>query len=158
VPLKSNLAILLEIKAPPLYTSMEQLTLVEGKITMEIPGLAKSGVKVPVHLSRPVKTDALIQPPPTRLLQAMSRLNLYRMQERAHQKLAEGQPESATRHLQHLATHLFAQGKQELARTVLDEIDHIQRDQNLSEEGKKIIKYGTRALLLPARLTDSLAS
>jgi Ca-activated chloride channel family protein len=158
VPLKSNLAILLEIKAPPLFTSVDLLTLAEGKITLDIPGASKSGFKLPIKLSRSVSTAPLIQPPPTRLLQAMSRLKLYRMQERAHQKLAEGQQDSATRHLQHLATHLFAQGKQELARTVLNEIDHIQRDQNISEEGKKIIKYGTRALLLPAGFSDGLAS
>ena len=154
IPLKSNLTVLLEIKAPPFYRSIDQLTLAEGKITLDVPGASKSGLRLPVSLSRPVSTATLIQPPPTRLLQAMSRLNLYRMQERAHQQLADGQPESATRHLQHLATQLFVQGKQELARTVLNEIDRIQRDQDVSEEGKKIIKYGTRALLLPAGFTD----
>jgi len=157
IPLGSNLAILLELKAPPLDASMDQLSLAEGKITLDIPGASKSGLRLPIMLSRPVSTAPLVQPPPTRLLQAMSRLNLYRMQERAHQKLAEGQQESATRHLQHLATHLFAQGKQELARTVLSEIEHIHRDQNISEEGNKIIKYGTRALLLPAGFSDSIA-
>jgi Ca-activated chloride channel family protein len=79
------------------------------------------------------------------------------MQERAHQQLANGEQDSATRHLQHLATHLFAQGKQELARTVLNEIDRIQSDQDISEEGKKIIKYGTRALLLPAGFSDGFS-
>jgi Ca-activated chloride channel family protein len=156
IPIKSNLGILLEMKAPPLYTSVEQFTLADGKITLDVPGVSKTGLKLPIHLSRPVSTTQLVQPPSTRLLQAMSRLNLYRMQERAHQQLADGEQESATRHLQHLATHLFAQGKQELARTVLREIDHIQSDQDISEEGKKMIKYGTRALLLPAGIADGL--
>jgi Ca-activated chloride channel family protein len=154
IPLKSNLTVLLEFKAPPLYASSEQLTLAEGKLTLDIPGASKSGFRLPINISRPVSTAPLVQPPPTRLLQAMSRLNLYRMQERAHQQLANGEQDSATRHLQHLATHLFAQGKQELARTVLNEIDRIQSDQDISEEGKKIIKYGTRALLLPAGFSD----
>jgi len=157
IPLKSNLTVLLELKTPPLYSSIDQLTLAEGKITLDVPGASKSGLRLPVNLSRPVSTAPLVPPPPTRLLQAMSRLNLYRMQERAHQQLADGQPESATRHLQHLATQLFVQGKQELARTVLNEIDRIQSDQEISEEGKKIIKYGTRALLLPAGFSDNFA-
>jgi Ca-activated chloride channel family protein len=156
LPLKSHLTVLLELKVPPLFASVDHLTLAEGKITLDIPTASKSGIKLPINISRPVSTAPLIQPPPTRLLQAMSRLNLYRMQERARQQLVEGQHDSATRHLQHLATHLFAQGKQELARAVLTEIDRIQSDQDISEEGKKIIKYGTRALLLPAGSPDGI--
>lgn len=155
IPQKANLTVLLELKVPPLYSASESLVLAEGRFSLDIPTASKSGCSIPLTLARPVSAEPVIQPPPTRLLQAMSRLKLYRLQERAQQKLAEGQNESATRHLQNLATHLFAQGKQDLARAVLDEIEHIQHNKQISEKGKKRIKYGTRALLLPAGYLDS---
>jgi Ca-activated chloride channel family protein len=71
------------------------------------------------------------------------------MQERAHQELAEGDIAAATRHLKNLATHLLSKGERELANTVLNQVEQIQENRTASEEGKKRIKYGTRALLLP---------
>ncbi len=155
LPLKTSLSVLLELKVPPINGAIELLTLAEGRLTMDVPAASKAGYSIPLKLTSPVNPNPVVQPPPTRLLQAMSRLKLYRMQERAQQKLAEGHSESATRHLQNLATHLFAQGKQELARAVLDEISNIQHNQQISEKGKKHIKYGTRALLLPAGFLES---
>jgi len=38
----------------------------------------------------------------------------------------------------------------DLAKTALLEVHNIRSQQNLSQEGKKRIKYGTRALLLPS--------
>jgi Ca-activated chloride channel family protein len=71
------------------------------------------------------------------------------MQARAEQHLAEGKTEQAGRYLNNLATQLFSHGEYDLARTVLEEVDNIQHEQAISEAGKKRIKYGTRALLLP---------
>jgi Ca-activated chloride channel family protein len=102
-----------------------------------------------------VSEETDLQPPPTRLLKAMSQLTLYRMQERANQYLAEGQLDDASRHLHNLATHLFSQGQHELARTTLQEAENIDQHLGLSNAGKKQIKYGTRALLLPSNLPIS---
>jgi Ca-activated chloride channel family protein len=82
-------------------------------------------------------------------MQAMSRLTLYRMQERARDDIGNGNLRDATRRLQNLATHLLAQGQRDLARSVLGEVAYIQQNQTFSEEGDKRIKYGTRSLLLP---------
>jgi len=155
--LKSHLSVLLEIRVPPLVGEIHQAGLAEGNITLDVPGASRTGLKLPIHLSRPVSASAVNQPPPTRLLQAMSRLNLYRMQERAHQVLAEGDRESATRHLQNLATRLFASGNPELARAVMAEVDQILRDQTVSEENKKQVKYGTRSLLMPSNVPGTIS-
>jgi Ca-activated chloride channel family protein len=88
------------------------------------------------------------------MLKALSQLNLYRMQERANQFLAEGQIDDASRQLHNLATQLFSQGHNELARTALQEAENIEQLRGLSETGKKVIKYGTRSLLLPAGVDD----
>jgi Ca-activated chloride channel family protein len=84
-------------------------------------------------------------------------LSLYRMQERARDEMRKGDISSATRHLQILATRLLDRGANDLADTVLNEVAHIEQNQSFSEDGEKRIKYGTRALLLPARTEENQA-
>ena len=87
-------------------------------------------------------------PVPEVLLQSLSRLTLYRMQERARQEISVGEISRAARRLQYLATHLLAKGERALARTVLLEAEHLHRTHQLSGERGKQIKYGTRSLLM----------
>jgi Ca-activated chloride channel family protein len=88
------------------------------------------------------------EPPPIEIIQALSRLTLYRLQEQARLEVAAGSFDKASQHLQRLATHLLQQGNRDLARTVLLEAETIKEKQTYSLEGDKRIKYGTRALLL----------
>ena len=78
--------------------------------------------------------------------QALSRLMLYRMQERARKDLEKGNVDGATRQLQVLASNLLTQGERSLAQTILLEVDHLQKQNSLTIEGSKKIKYGTRSL------------
>jgi Ca-activated chloride channel family protein len=86
------------------------------------------------------------EPPPSRIVQALSRLMLYRMQDRARKDLEKGNIDSATRQLQVLASKLLTQGERSLAQTILLEVDHLQKQNSLTIEGSKKIKYGTRSL------------
>jgi Ca-activated chloride channel homolog len=86
-------------------------------------------------------------PPDERIVQALSRLMLYRMQERAREEIQNGRIDSATRHLQTLASNLTSQGERGLAQTILLEVDHLQKHSALTSEGSKKMNYGTRALL-----------
>lgn len=136
------------IKKVPSQSSM---VLMDGTLRYEIPSRIIPAVRLPISISRPVESaNASQQPPPQKIVQAMSRLTLYRMQEQAKQDIEEGNIEQATRRLRFLATHLLAQGETSLATTVLGEAGRIERDRSLSDEGEKRIKYGTRALLLPS--------
>jgi len=92
-----------------------------------------------------------LEPPPQEIVEALSRLTLYRLQEQAHLEVTAGEYGKASEHLQRLATHLVAQGEKQLAHTVLLEAEHIQQHRSFSKEGGKQIKYGTRALLLPGQ-------
>jgi Ca-activated chloride channel family protein len=107
-----------------------------------------------VKLSRAASNDVGNEAPPPAIVQAMSRLTLYRMQERARKDVGDGRIPEATRRLQNIATHLLAQGNRELARTVLAEANYLQQHQTFSEDGEKNLKYGTRNLLLPANVED----
>jgi Ca-activated chloride channel family protein len=70
------------------------------------------------------------------------------MQERARDEIAKGHLDTATRHLQVLASNLLSQGERSLAQTILLEVDHLQKQSALSAEGSKKMNYGTRALVM----------
>jgi Ca-activated chloride channel family protein len=129
---------------------MDHITICRGQVLYEIPGSTQQRKFIHrLNLATMITSDFDAEPPPPNLMQAMSRLTLYRMQERARDDLTGGNVRDATRRLQNLATHLLAQGQRDLARSVLGEVAHIQQNQAFSEEGDKRIKYRTRALLLP---------
>ncbi len=85
---------------------------------------------------------------PTAILDALSKLTLYRLQERAHEALESGNAAEATRRLENLATRLLAMGKDDLAQQARIEVDRIKNTQELSERGRKTLKYQTRHLLM----------
>jgi len=73
------------------------------------------------------------------------------MQEDAKLDILQGKLEQAKHRLKNVATHLLSQGEIELARTVVQEAERLESNSDLSEEGKKQIKYGTRNLLAPGK-------
>lgn len=85
--------------------------------------------------------------PPASILNALSKLTLYRLQERANQALDQGNYAEATRRLENLATRLLEMGHQELANETYSEARRVMVTRGFSEEGKKNIKYQTRYLL-----------
>lgn len=72
------------------------------------------------------------------------------MQERARDEMGKGNPTSAARYMENMATQLLKKGDHNLAQSVLTEANHLRNNQSFSVDGEKRIKYGTRALLLPA--------
>jgi hypothetical protein len=78
---------------------------------------------------------------------ALSKLAQYNLQERAWQQAAAGDAAGAAERLKALGTRLLANGQPELARLALAEASQLEKTQVLSEEAKKQLKYGTRALI-----------
>jgi len=85
--------------------------------------------------------------PPEEVLSAVGALNLYRMQEMARSDAASGQVEEAVKRLKNLAKHLKLMGEEKLARRALSEASNLIQTQQLSDDGEKALKYGSRALL-----------
>ncbi len=83
---------------------------------------------------------------PTAIVNAMNRINLFRMQEQAWTALESGRGEEAQRRLEAVATRLFDLGENSLARVALLEAGRITRGRQPSGKGQKIIKFGTRHL------------
>lgn len=151
IPRDSTQTLLLEFQLSSIPASATHVTLAKGFFSYEIPGqLERQNFSERIELWRPVSKEFDNTHPPSSIIQALARISLYRMQERARNDLQQGRVNEATQRLQNLATHLLAHGNNELARSVLSEVVHIQQTHVFSEEGEKRIKYGTRALLLPA--------
>lgn len=149
LPYSSPLSILIEIQLEGIVGVAPQYPIASGFLSYEIPTRSypdfttRISLQLPVHNSQP-------SAPSQKMLDAISRLTLYRMQERAKIDLEHGNPAGAAIRLERLATRLLSQGEKQLARTIFKEAENLQQNQAMSEEGKKRIKYGTRALLLPA--------
>jgi Ca-activated chloride channel family protein len=146
---RKSISFILEFMVPPLFKEAEQFALARGMVWMDIPGVTSVRPRLLLDLHRPVQANPGPQVPPTVIVEAMSKLTLYRLQEKIRLEVGDGQIDKATKHLHYLATHLLSQGDRELAHTILIEAEHIQQSRRFSGEGVKRIKYGTRSLLLP---------
>lgn len=150
LPRNAKLSFVLEFRANEVPAGIKLISLCNGLLSYSLPGSSgRHDIHQRLRLERPVTDTSDVSPPPAEIIQAISSLTLFRMQEQARQDLHSGNPEAAIRRLNALARHMIAQGQNELARTILSEVVHIQKTRSFSEEGEKRIKYGTRALLLP---------
>lgn len=144
----SSLKVLMEFSGKLESGHTESVILLEGNLAVTIPSRPTPVAPLSLVLSRPITDDVTSTPPPPEIMDALSRLTLYRLQEQARLEVTKGDYNRASEHLQQLATHLLAQGERGLARTVLLEAERLHQQKALSEEGNKVIKYGTRALLM----------
>lgn len=141
--------ILFEYTIQPKAVQSSILTFLEGTLKVSIASLPLPVPPMQMRLQRPVVPDSTqIDSPPAEIIQALSRLMLYRMQERARKEIEKGDINNATRQLQSLAANLLTQGERGLARTIMFEVENLQQKNALSAEGSKKIKYGTRALFV----------
>jgi len=145
-----TLGLLLEFKVKPGAVVQDRVDLLVGSLKFDILSHVLPAQPMRVRVFRDVAEQANLQPPSPTLVRALANLNLYRMQETAQDEAASGEYDKASRRLQYLATHLLSQGERSIAKTVLLEAENLQQEQSFSEEGRKNMKYKTRALLLSA--------
>ncbi len=143
-----GLSVLFEFMVQPSALKGMDTSLLDGTLKISMASHPTPPPPIRLNFRREIADDPGDTPPPPPILQALSKLTLYRMQERARQESQAGEFERATRSLKNLAVHLLEQGHQDLANTVLLEAEHLQRKGSFSPAGDKEIKYGTRALLM----------
>ena len=149
LPGTSVLTVLLEFAVSPTVDNMNRVLLANGNFSIHIPSSAEGMYDYPLCLTLPMQSTPPQEDVPDKLVQAVEQATLIRMQERAQSELDSGMVEKARNRLTHLEERLRAQGHQQLARTVQLEVEQIKNTRNLSADGKKRLKYGTRALLMP---------
>jgi Ca-activated chloride channel homolog len=81
------------------------------------------------------------------LTKAVRIMTLYRLNEKAWSEAQLGNIDQATRRMQHLTTRLLEAGETRLARQAQLEVNRLNHMGTMSLEGRKTIKYGTRALI-----------
>ena len=145
------LKLILEFVVQPEAIGQTTVDILEGKAEVTLTGKQTSTCTIPISFTRPLRQEADLQPPPLEIVEALSRLKLYRMQEQARLEATAGNYDQAVEQLTRLATHLLSQGERELAKTVLIEAENLQKEKSFSQQGAKEIKYGTRALLTSGR-------
>ncbi len=144
------LNVLFEFIVQPSASQADLVTLLDGSLKIMATARPTPIPPIRIKLDREAGEAAQTDPPPLAILSALSRLMLYRLQERARQEAASGQYEQATQHLKNLAVHLLSQGEKGLAKTALLQAEQMERTKSFNHEGGKEIKYGTRALLFSA--------
>ncbi|NDJ52867.1 MAG: VWA domain-containing protein [Chloroflexi bacterium] len=94
-----------------------------------------------------IKDEPVEEEPPGVLLEALSKVMLYKLQTRARTAIEDGNLPEATQKLEYLATRLFENGESELGEAAMNEARVVQQTAMLSDKGGKTMKYGTRALM-----------
>ena len=84
---------------------------------------------------------------PAALIEAVQRLNLYRMQERAWEDAQSGKLDTAAARMQQLTARYMETGDLRLARQAQLEAQQLAHLGAMSPEGRKLLKYGTRSLM-----------
>jgi Ca-activated chloride channel family protein len=145
------LAVILELgvaKRPPGKHRLLRLD-----FTGDIPALGRHEERLRRDVSCTF-TPAVEEPPEPvnpAILNALTKVTVYRMQERAWDALESGDTGGATRQLELIATRLFNLGESRLARAAMLEAGRIAKGEIPTAKGRKEIKYGTRSLSIPSR-------
>ena len=147
IPKDKGMTILMEFLIKSVE-GQQEIQILDGTLNFLLPSAPIPNVSSRLTFSRPVAENPKPIPPPQILVRAMSRLSLYRLQEMARSDLKAGNLNQATRRLKNLATQLLQSGEDQLAQTVMLELDHIEKNHEMREDFQKQIKYGTRALVL----------
>ena len=152
MPRHGTMSVLFEFVIKDIPKNVTPFVMAKGILDIEIP---RHNIRTKyinrIIFDRQITAEPVSEAPPAVILNAMMILLLFTMQERAREEMSKGDFDSATRHMENLATHLLQKGEDNLAQSVLNEVAYIRHNQSFSEEGEKLIKYGTRSLLLPAR-------
>jgi len=148
LPKQQSASLLLKFIVPPVTEGHQSVARLIFRA--DVMGLGRAGERLTSDITLPVVKTANRAGPPQAVVEALSKLSQYELQERAWQEAATGNVAAASRHLQVLSTRLLASGQTSLAKVALSEARRLENTQILSEEAKKHLKYGTRALIAPA--------
>jgi Ca-activated chloride channel family protein len=150
---EGSLKVLMEFLVQPVALKETTVTVLNGKLFVLLSDQSPPQEPIIINLIRPVLDGTNLDPPPVEIVDALSRLKFYRLQEQARLEATAGDYTHAAEHLNRLATHLLAKGERGLAKTVLMEAENLQREKSFSQQGGKEIKYGTRALLKSGKIS-----
>lgn len=141
-----TLSCLVQLQMPP-STRVGFRTVARISVSGNVLVAEQQAYEVLSDISVEISDNPPPEEPPLPILDALGKLTLYRIQEKAQQSLQAGNVAEATRRLENLATRLLASGQDDLAQMAIIEARRVASTNLLSEEGRKTLKFGTRLLL-----------
>ncbi|MAU01191.1 MAG: hypothetical protein CL608_28950 [Anaerolineaceae bacterium] len=146
---RAPLSALLELKVAP--HDVETRVNIPLEIVADIPGpqLRQQTFKHTYCLY--VLSEASKEMPPDDIIDAVRVMNMYRMNEKVWQEVEAGRLDAASTRMHHLSTRLLEAGETALAHQAQREMARIANAGTMSLEGRKKLKYGTRALINRAK-------
>lgn len=126
--------------------------LLQFELVCDIPSLGRKGEKLRRDVACAFAPNGpSSEPVHPAILNALTKITVYRMQERAWDALDNGDVAGASRQLEVIATRLFDLGESRLARAAMLEAGRVAKGGPPTAKGRKEIKYGTRSLTIPVR-------
>jgi Ca-activated chloride channel family protein len=143
-------ALLMEFLVEP--RSAGQYRVGQVEVTYDIPSLGLAHQKVRQDVLMTFTADAAqLKQVHAPVMNIVEKVSAFKLQTRALQDLQVGDVGSATQKLKSAVTRLLSQGETELAEAMQQEVSNLEKDGQLSSEGQKTIKFGTRKTV---RLSD----
>ncbi|GIK56570.1 MAG: VWA domain-containing protein [Chloroflexi bacterium] len=142
---RSRLAFLLEMNIQP--QTVERRLSIPINLVADIPARQMQQQTFNQNVRVNVLKNAQMQEPPEPIVEAVRMLNMYRMNERVWEEVEAGDLEAAARRMRHLTTRLLEAGEPQLARQANFEAERILQAGTMSLDGRKKLKFGTRALV-----------
>jgi Ca-activated chloride channel family protein len=124
----------------------------QAELAYNVPILGLSDQKARMDIMMTFADEAnLLNQVNAPVMNIVEKISAFKLQTRALQDLQSGNVASATQKLQSAVTRLLNQGEVELAQTMQEEVNNLEQGKQLSSEGQKTIKFGTRKTV---RLSD----
>ena len=148
---KDNRRVLLfELMVDPKPAGQYRIGQVE--VTYDIPQLGIAGEKARADLILQITNDqALTRQLNPQVMNIVEKVSAFKLQTRALDDIEAGNVAGATQKLQGAVTRLLSTGETELAQTVQKEVQNLEQEGQLSSEGQKTIRFGSRKTV---RLSD----
>lgn len=142
---RSRLAFLLEMNIQP--QSVERRLNIPINLVADMPAKQMQQQAFNNNVRINVLKNIEKQLPPEPIVEAVRLLNMYRMNERVWEDVEAGEVEMAARRMRHLTTRLVEAGETQLAQQATFEVERILQAGTMSLDGRKKLKFGTRALV-----------
>ncbi len=124
----------------------------QAEATYDVPALNRTQQKVRADIILTFTNDASqINQVHAPVMNIVEKVSAFKLQTRALQDLQSGDIVNATQKLKSAVTRLLNQGEVELAETMQREVANLEQKGQLTSEGQKTIKFGTRKTV---RLSD----
>lgn len=142
--------LLVELTVEPKPTGQYRIGQVE--VDYDIPQLGIKGGKEKVDLMLTITADKQqTQAVNPQVMNIVEKISAFKLQTRALEDIEAGNVQGATQKLQNAVTRLLSTGETELAQTVQNEVTNLEQRGELSSEGQKTIRFGSRKTV---RLSD----